>query len=75
MPKKDTIEPIGKGRRITGEDRAKLVAHMRKRYEEGATVRVLNEETGRSFGAIQRLLAESGTLIRPRGGSRKKASA
>lgn len=66
------LEPIGKGRRITGEDRAALIAHMRVRYEAGATVRVLHAETGRSFGAIQRLLAESGTQMRPRGGSRKK---
>jgi hypothetical protein len=64
---------IEKGKRITGQDRVALASDLKKRYEKGATVRELHEQTGRSFGAIQRLLAEAGTAVRPRGGSRPKA--
>lgn len=67
-----TLEPIAKGKRYTGEDREKLGATLRKRYEDGATIRILHEETGRSFGAIQRILVEAGTTMRPRGGARTK---
>ena len=74
MPAKTAPKPIAKvarGARVTGVAREKLAAQMRKRYEKGATVRELHEETGRSFGAIQLLLAEAGTTMRPRGGARK----
>lgn len=68
-----TIEPIAKGKRVTGADREQLKATLRKKYEAGATVRQLHEETGRSFGAIQRLLLEAGVTMRPRGGARRSA--
>jgi len=67
-----TVQTITKGARVTGPQREKLAKSMRKAYEKGATVRTLHEETGRSFGAIQRLLAEAGTTMRPRGGARTK---
>lgn len=73
-PKKaSNITPIEKGTRVVGEDREKLKTALKAKYEAGATVRQLHEETGRSFGAIQRLLAESGVTMRPRGGARKSA--
>jgi hypothetical protein len=62
---------ITKNARVTGPAREKLAAQMRKKYERGATVRDLHAETGRSFGAIQKLLAEAGATMRPRGGARK----
>lgn len=69
MPK--SITPVAKGKRVTGSDRDKLALAMKTRYEKGATIRQLHEETGRSFGAIQRLLNEAGVQMRPRGGARK----
>lgn len=71
--KTSNITPIEKGARIVGDDRDKLKAALKAKYEAGATVRQLHQETGRSFGAIQRLLAESGVTMRPRGGARKSA--
>lgn len=73
MPKtatKSTTAPIKKGARITGDERETLKADLKKAYEGGATIRELHEETGRSFGAIQRLLLEAGVTMRPRGGAR-----
>lgn len=65
---------IPKGTRITGEDRDKLGAQLAKRYKEGASIRQLAEETGRSFGFINRLMHERAALdevtIRGRGGAR-----
>lgn len=71
--KNASITTIEKGKRVTGEEREKLKAALRAKYEAGATVRSLHEQTGRSFGAIQKLLEEAGTTMRPRGGARKSA--
>lgn len=71
--KNTTIAPIEKGKRVTGEARAKLIKDLSAKYDKGATIRVLHEETGRSFGAIQRLLIEGGVTMRPRGGANRKA--
>lgn len=69
-------EPIKKGKRVTGEERDALAADLKRRYEGGETIRQLHDATGRSFGAIQRLLSEAGVTMRPRGGAnRVKASA
>ena len=69
-----TDAPIKKGKRVTGEDREALKADLKKRYEEGATIRILHTETGRSFGAIQRLLLEAGVTMRPRGGANRTSA-
>ncbi len=58
-----------KGRRITGGERQALTAELRKRYTKGASIRELAGETGRSYGFIHRLLVESETDLRGRGGS------
>lgn len=72
MPRKlAPLVPISKGTRVTGTDRDKLAEALKKRYEGGATIRELNAETGRSFGAIQRLLSEAGVTMRARGGARR----
>lgn len=68
-----SVTPIVKGKRVVGEDRDKLKAALKAKYEAGATVRTLHEETGRSYGAIQKLLVEAGVTMRPRGGNRKSA--
>jgi predicted transcriptional regulator len=58
-----------KGARITGAERSKMAGELAKKYKAGASVRELAEETGRSYGAIHRLLTgDAGLILRPRGG-------
>lgn len=59
-----------KGARILGADRDKLASEFKKAYEKGATIRQLAEQTGRSYGFVNRILIESGVELRPRGGPR-----
>ena len=60
---------LSKGRRVTGADRDKLAADLKKKYEAGASIRALAESTGRSYGFVHRILSESGTTLRGRGGA------
>jgi hypothetical protein len=66
------VSPMGeilkKGTRVTGTDRTKLAADLKKRYEAGESIRSLAAATGRSYGFVQRILAESGVSLR--GGGR-----
>lgn len=54
-------------RYLTGEARAQAAAHLKTKYEAGATVRQLAEETGHSYGNIANLLRLAGTEMRPKG--------
>ena len=66
---------LSKGSRVTGSDRDTLAEDLRKRYESGESIRVLAESSGRSYGFVHRILSESGTTLRGRGGAtRKKAT-
>lgn len=66
---------LKKGSRVTGDDRSKLAADLKKKYERGESIRVLAEGSGRSYGFVHRILSESGAKLRGRGGAtRKKAS-
>ncbi len=67
---------LKKGSRVTGDERGKLAADLKKRYEDGESIRVLAETAGRSYGFVHRILSESGTTLRGRGGATrgKKAS-
>lgn len=58
-----------KGARITGSTKDKLAADLRKKYEQGASIRALAESTGRSYGFVHRVLSESGVQLRGRGGA------
>ncbi len=60
---------LSKGRRITGADRDKLAADLKKKYESGVSIRALAESTGRSYGFVHRILSESGAKLRGRGGA------
>lgn len=64
-----------KGSRVTGENRDSLAGDLRKRYEQGESIRVLAESSGRSYGFIHRILGESGATMRGRGGATRKKSA
>jgi hypothetical protein len=63
------VVELKKGARITGGDRSKLAADLKKKYSGGASIRELAAETGRSYGFVHRILAESGVTLRGRGGA------
>ncbi|ADP82827.1 putative transcriptional regulator [Pseudofrankia inefficax] len=73
-----TLAELRKGTRITGAERDKLAAELRKKYESGQSIRLLAESSGRSYGFVHRILSESGTTLRGRGGatrgSKKKSA-
>ena len=58
-----------KGARIVGRDRDKLTTDLRKKYDGGASIRALAEASGRSYGFVHRVLKDSGTTLRGRGGA------
>ena len=60
---------LKKGARITGTDRSKLSADLKRKYTSGSSIRVLAAETGRSYGFVHRMLSESGVQLRGRGGA------
>jgi helix-turn-helix protein len=62
-------ETLKKGTRVTGADRTKLASDLQKRYSAGESIRALAASTGRSYGFIHRILAESGVALRGRGGA------
>ncbi|MDB1088433.1 helix-turn-helix domain-containing protein [Streptomyces sp. ACA25] len=70
-------ETLKKGSRVTGPAREKLAADLKQKYESGASIRALAEETGRSYGFVHRMLSEADVSLRGRGGAtrgRKAAS-
>ena len=60
---------LKKGARITGGDRERLAGDLKRKYAGGASIRALAAETGRSYGFVHRILSESGTSLRGRGGA------
>jgi predicted transcriptional regulator len=60
---------LKKGARITGADRTKLAADLRKQYDKGKSIRELADSSGRSYGFVHRVLSESGATLRGRGGA------
>jgi hypothetical protein len=64
---------LKKGVRIGGVARTKLGAGLAKKYQKGASIRSLAQETGRSYGFVHRLLDEAGVAMRGRGGSHGRA--
>jgi hypothetical protein len=67
-------ETLKKGTRVTGADREKLAADLKKRYAAGESIRALAASTGRSYGFIHRILSESGVTLRGRGGATRGKS-
>ncbi len=60
---------LKKGARITGGDRTKLAADLKRKYATGTSIRELAADTGRSYGFVHRMLSESGVALRGRGGA------
>jgi predicted transcriptional regulator len=66
---------LKKGARITGSERTKLAAELKKQYAKGRSIRDLAETHDRSYGFVHRVLSESGVTLRGRGGAtRTKAT-
>jgi predicted transcriptional regulator len=63
------VAELSKGRRITGADRDRLAADLRRKYDSGKSIRELAASTGRSYGFVHRILSESGANLRGRGGA------
>ena len=62
-------EALKKGSRVTGAEREKLAADLRKKYDGGQSIRTLAAASGRSYGFVHRILSESGATLRGRGGA------
>lgn len=54
--------------RLAGTDRTRVRRGAVARYEDGASIRVLAEGVGRSYGFMRALLLEAGVTLRSRGG-------
>jgi predicted transcriptional regulator len=67
-------ETLKKGSRVTGPARDKLAADLKKKYDQGQSIRALAESTGRSYGFVHRMLSESGVRLRSRGGATRGKS-
>ncbi|HVB26541.1 MAG TPA: helix-turn-helix domain-containing protein [Mycobacteriales bacterium] len=60
---------LKKGSRVTGTERDKLAGDLKRKYDNGQSIRALATATGRSYGFVHRILSESGTTLRGRGGA------
>lgn len=69
------MSDITKGKRITGGERDKLAEEFRQKYNSGESIRSLADDCGRSYGFVHRVLSESGTSLRGRGGATRTRSA
>jgi hypothetical protein len=68
------VETLKKGSRVTGSDRDRLAADLKRQYDSGESIRSLAESTGRSYGFVHRMLTESGVTLRGRGGATRGRS-
>jgi hypothetical protein len=63
------VAELKKGSRITGAERDRLATELKRKYDGGQSIRALAQTTGRSYGFIHRILSESETPLRGRGGA------
>ena len=64
-------EAVKKGERLSGARREELAKELAAAYQSGRSIRQLAAETGRSYGAVHRLLVDHGVTLRGRGGARR----
>lgn len=57
-------------KRLAKAERDTLARSLRIRYQQGASIRALAKDTGRSYGGIHKLLTDAGVTFRSRGGAR-----
>lgn len=60
---------------MPGPERDRVAAVLKAKYDRGTSIRALADETGRSYGAVHRLLIYAGATFRPRGGVLRRESA
>ncbi|MEY9211207.1 hypothetical protein NI17_011490 [Thermobifida halotolerans] len=65
-------ETLRKGTRVTGDERSDLASDLKRRYDNGESIRSLAAATGRSYGFVHRLLTEAGATLRGRGGATRR---
>ncbi len=63
-----------RGRRIVGDERNALAESYVAKYSAGHSIRAIAEDSGRSYGFVHRVLAESGVELRARGGNTQRRS-
>lgn len=63
---------LKKGSRVTGGERDRLGADLKRKYDGGESIRALASATGRSYGFVHRMLSESGAALRGRGGATRR---
>ena len=68
-----TTTALPRGRHLTEKQRAAAVKHAARRYRQNASIRLIAQEMGRSYGFVHRLLTDAGIQLRPRGGSNNTA--
>jgi hypothetical protein len=56
--------------RLSVRERQKIGSQLRRRYDNGRSIRDICAETGYSIGRVRRLLELAGVTYRARGGSR-----
>jgi hypothetical protein len=69
------VAELKKGSRVTGGERDRLAADLRRKYDGGESIRALAQSTGRSYGFVHRILSESGASLRGRGGATRGGAA
>jgi Helix-turn-helix domain len=70
LPPTHGLPHIQKGKRLTKQEQQVFAQAVAQQYLQGATIRALADESGRSYGSIHRILAEDpGVQLRPRGGA------
>jgi hypothetical protein len=61
---------VGKHKRLTPKERQGFADQVVKAYEQGASIRAVMRESGRSYGHIHRILAADPSVrMRTRGGA------
>jgi hypothetical protein len=65
------LEPIEPYIKLAGEQRRRVAEQLAESYRAGHSIRQLMAESGRSYGAVYRLLGEAGVIMRTRGGNNR----
>ncbi|MFE9127026.1 helix-turn-helix domain-containing protein [Streptomyces sp. NPDC007148] len=60
--------------KLVGADRQAVADELADLYRAGSSIRGLAARTGRSYGAVHRLLAEAGVRFRPRSSPRIRSN-
>ena len=67
------VEGSTRYKRPTAKERKALLAEIKRTYKAGASITATAAHVGKSYGYVQRALADAGVKTRSRGGSKPKA--